>query len=379
MECYFDNSATTKPTEEAVAAMVDTLTNNYGNPSSLHVKGDGAKAILDRSRQTLANALSCQTNEIYFTSGGTESNNIAIFGAAMALKRRGNRIVTTSIEHPSVSECMSRLESQGFEIVRLPVNKYGETEEADLFRAINKNTILVSMMLVNNEVGSIQPVSVASKAIRRAYSPALVHCDAVQAFGKMPINPRTLGADFITVSSHKVHGPKGAGALYMKKGTRIVPYVLGGGQEDNIRSGTQGMPGIAGFAAAVAGIGNQSRINENFEYIKSLKTLLLTSLAGMDNVSVNSSVNALPYIVNLSLVGVPSEVLRNFLSDRGIYVSTGSACSKGHRSKVLTSMKLSNDIIDSAIRISFSRFNTREEVIYLAEALKDADKELRKR
>lgn len=379
MECYFDNSATTKPTEEAVAAMVDTLTNNYGNPSSLHVKGDGAKAILDRSRQTLANALSCQTNEIYFTSGGTESNNIAIFGAAMALKRRGNRIVTTSIEHPSVSECMSRLESQGFEIVRLPVNKYGETEEADLFRAINKNTILVSMMLVNNEVGSIQPVSAASKAIRRAYSPALVHCDAVQAFGKIPVNPRTLGADFITVSSHKVHGPKGAGALYMKKGTRIVPYVLGGGQEDNIRSGTQGMPGIAGFAAAVAGIGNQSRINENFEYIKSLKTLLLTSLAGMDNVSVNSSVNALPYIVNLSLVGIPSEVLRNYLSDRGIYVSTGSACSKGHRSKVLTSMKLSNDIIDSAIRISFSRFNTREEVVYLAEALKDADKELRKR
>lgn len=375
MECYFDNSATTKPAKEVVDAMVDVLTDNYGNPSSLHRKGDEAKAVLDKSRSALANTFSCRPDEVYFTSGGTESNNIAIFGTAAALKRRGNRIVTTTIEHPSVLECMARLESQGFEIIRLPVDRYGVVREADIYSAVNRNTILVSMMLVNNEVGSIQPVEAASRAVKRAGSSALVHCDAVQAFGKIPVRPASLHADLISVSSHKVHGPKGAGALYVKKGIRLVPYVLGGGQEENIRSGTHGIPGIAGFGAAVQSIGD---INENYEYVKDLKTLLLASLAGFDKIKINSSINSLPYIVNLSVVGVPSEVLRNFLSERGIYVSTGSACSKGHRSRVLTSMSLPHERIDSAIRISFSRFNTREEVLYLADVLKEANNVLRK-
>ncbi len=375
MECYFDNSATTKPAPQVVDAMVDTLTNNYGNPSSLHIKGDEAKVALDRSRAELASAFSCQPGEVYFTSGGTESNNIAIMGTAMALSRRGKRIVTTAIEHPSVSECMNRLETMGFEVVRLPVNNFGVVREEDIFSAINRNTILVSMMLVNNEVGSIEPVSTVARAVRRAGSIAQIHCDAVQAFGKIPVKPRELGVDMISVSSHKVHGPKGQGALYVKKGTRLTPYVLGGGQEENIRSGTHGMPGIVGFATAVSALGN---IGENYDYVKSLKNKLLSELADVPNLSVNSPINSLPYILNLSLTGVPSEVLRNFLSEQGICVSTGSACSKGHRSKVLTSMKLPAERIDSAIRISFSRYNTSEEVDYLAQCLKDANNRLRK-
>lgn len=375
LECYFDNSATTKPAPSVVDAMVDTLTNNYGNPSSLHKKGDEAKAVLDKSRGAIANAFSCQPNEVYFTSGGTESNNIAIMGTAMALSRRGKRIVTTAVEHPSVSECMNRLETMGFEVVRLPVNSFGVVREEDIFSAVNRNTILVSMMLVNNEVGAIEPISAAAKAVRRAGAVAQIHCDAVQGFGKIPVKPRELGVDLISVSSHKVHGPKGQGALYVKKGTKLTPYVLGGGQEENIRSGTHGMPGIAGFAAAVSDLGN---IGENYDYVKSLKNQLLSELADVPNLAVNSPINSLPYILNLSLVGVPSEVLRNFLSERDICVSTGSACSKGHRSKVLTSMKLPAERIDSAIRISFSRFNTREEVDFLAESLKEANNRLRK-
>ncbi len=375
LECYFDNSATTKPAPQVVDAMVDTLTNNYGNPSSLHIKGDEAKVALDKSRAELARTFSCQPDEVYFTSGGTESNNIAIMGTAMALSRRGKRIVTTAVEHPSVSECMNRLETMGFEVVRLPVNNLGVVREEDIFSAINRNTILVSMMLVNNEVGSIEPVSAVAKAVRRAGSIAQIHCDAVQAFGKIPVKPRELGVDMISVSSHKIHGPKGQGALYVKKGTRLMPYVLGGGQEENIRSGTHGMPGIVGFATAVSALGD---IGENYDYVKSLKNKLLSKLADIPNLSVNSPINSLPYILNLSLTGVPSEVLRNFLSEQGICVSTGSACSKGHRSKVLTSMKLPTERVDSAIRISFSRYNTSEEVDYLAQCLRDANNRLRK-
>ncbi len=376
MECYFDNSATTQPLTEVVDAMVYALTENYGNPSSLHIKGDEAKKALDNARTKIAKALSANSNEIYFTSGGTESNNIAIFGTANALKRRGNRIVTTDIEHPSVSEPIKALEEQGFEVVRLHADENGIVSEADINAAVNDKTILVSIMLVNNEVGSIQPVDAAVKAVKRANAPAQVHCDAVQAFGKMPINVRQLGVDLISVSAHKVHGPKGQGALYVKKGTRLAPHILGGGQEDNVRSGTHAMPGILGLAAAVEFMGAPSA---SYEYVAELRDELLHNLEGMDNLFINSPENALPYILNISLVGIPSEVLRNYLSDRGVYVSTGSACSKGHRSKVLTGMNLDPKRIDSAVRISFSRFNTKEEIQYLAKCLKDANEMLRKR
>lgn len=374
MECYFDNSATTKPTQAVVDAVVCALTENYGNPSSLHRVGDAASAKLEESRVTVAKALGCMPEEVYFTSGGTESNNIAVMGTVNALRRRGNRIVTSCVEHPSVLECMKRLEEEGFEVIYLPVDKDCRVSKESLFESINDRTILVSLMLVNNEVGSVQPVRDAADAIKRAGAPALLHTDAVQAFGKLPFKASEIRADLITVSSHKIHGPKGAGALYVKKGTRLVPYVLGGGQENGLRSGTHGMPGIMGLAAAVSDLGD---IAENGARVDALKSCLLNCLADQENLVVNSP-EGFPYILNISLLGIPSEVLRNFLSESGVYVSTGSACSKGHRSYVLTAMGLDNKTIDSAIRVSFSRFNTKEETEYLAECFIKANKMLRK-
>lgn len=374
MECYFDNSATTQPTQGVIDAMTFVLTDNFGNPSSLHRVGDAANAKLEESRTTVAKALGCMPEEVFFTSGGTESNNIAVFGAAHALRRRGNRIVTSCVEHPSVLECMKRLEEEGFEVIYLPVDGLGRVSEESLKESINDKTILVSLMLVNNEVGSVQPVKAAADAIKSAGAPALLHTDAVQAFGKLQVKPASLGVDLLTVSAHKVHGPKGQGALFVKKGTRLVPYVLGGGQEGGLRSGTHGMPGIAGFAAAVSELGD---IKANASKVAGLKKLLLSELEAIDGLVINSP-EEFPFILNISIPGIPSEVLRNFLSESGVYVSTGSACSKGHRSYVLTAMGLDTKVIDSALRISFSRFNTEEEVHYLAQCLVRADKMLRK-
>ena len=351
MQAYFDNSATTKPLPEAVEAVSRAMTETWGNPSSLHVIGDTANGELENARRTLASAFGCRQQEVYFTGSGTESNNIAVFGTVEALKRRGNRIVTTAVEHPSVEGCMKRLENEGFDVVRLPVDKTGQISEEAIYEAVNDKTILVSLMLVNNEVGSIMPVKAAAKALKRAGAPGHVHVDAVQGFGKVPVGPKALGADLISVSGHKVHGPKGVGALYVKKGTRLVSPVLGGGQEDNIRPGTQGTPAIAGFAAAV-------------------DTGILHGI--------NSGDDALPYILNLSLEGIPSEVLRNYLSEQGVCVSTGSACSKGHRSTVLTQMELEPRRIDSAVRFSFSHTNTIEEARYAAEVLTRAANTLRR-
>ncbi len=375
MEVYFDNSATTKPCPEAVEAAVDALTNRWGNPSSLHKIGDSADALLTESRKTIAQSIKALPEEIYFTGCGTDSNNLAIFGTAMALKRRGNRIVTTDIEHPSVDEPMKRLEEQGFEVIRLPVDASGQINKQDLFEAVNKKTILVSMMYVNNEVGSIQPIKAASLAVKKAGAPALIHCDCVQAYGKIPTIPKQMGVDLLSASGHKIHGPKGVGFLYVKKGTRILPYLLGGGQEKGLRSGTEALPNIAGMAAAVSAIGNEK---ENLARVQALRDSFVEQVAG-DRVVINSSEDALPYVLNLSVLGVPSEVLRNYLSERDVYISTGSACSKGHRSRVLTEMQIPPERIDSAVRISFSRFNTQEEVDYAAAQLNEAAATLKKR
>jgi len=366
LECYFDNSATTKVCDLAVGEIYPLLTENYGNPASLHKKGDEAKAALDLARVNVAKALSCNPDEVYFTSGGTESNNIAIFGAVEALKRRGNKIITTAIEHPSVSNAMARLERQGFEVVRLPVDKFGKINEMDLYREVNRKTILISIMLVNNEVGSIQPINSARRAVNRAGSPALIHCDAVQAFGKISVTPYDLGVDMISVSAHKVHGPKGVGALYVRKGVRIVSPVYGGDQEDGIRSGTSPMPAIAGFGAAVTEFKQQ---DVTMARIKAFRDNFVKRILVLPEVHINSSSESLPYIINLSVEGIPSEVMRNELSLRGVYVSSGSACSKGHRSSVLKSMKLPNSRIDSALRISLSRYTTQEEMDYLVESI----------
>ncbi len=374
MECYFDNSATTKPCQEAVDAAVDALTNRWGNPSSLHKPGDDANRLLTECRKTVAATLRAQPEEIVFTGCGTDSNNLAIFGSALALRRRGKRIVTTDIEHPSVEEPMKRLEEFGFEVVRLPVDSAGTVSKADLTDAVTPKTILVSMMMVNNEVGSIQPVKAAAAAVRRAGAPALIHTDCVQAYGKMPLNPKQLGVDLLSASGHKIHGPKGVGFLYVRKGVRLKPYLLGGGQERGLRSGTEAMPNIAGFAAAAAAVGD---LSANRAHVQALRDSLVEQVQGV-GVVVNSAKEALPYVLNLSVPGIPSEVLRNFLSERGIYVSTGSACSKGHRSRVLQEMGLSPERIDSAVRISFSRYNTQEEVDYTAAAIREAIATLRK-
>lgn len=374
MECYFDNSATTKPCQEAVDAAVDALTNRWGNPSSLHKPGDDANRLLTECRKTVAATLRAQPEEIVFTGCGTDSNNLAIFGSALALRRRGKRIVTTDIEHPSVEEPMKRLEEFGFEVVRLPVDSAGTVSKADLTDAVTPKTILVSMMMVNNEVGSIQPVKATAAAVRRAGAPALIHTDCVQAYGKMPLNPKQLGVDLLSASGHKIHGPKGVGFLYVRKGVRLKPYLLGGGQERGLRSGTEAMPNIAGFAAAAAAVGD---LSANRAHVQALRDSLVEQVQGV-GVVVNSAKEALPYVLNLSVPGIPSEVLRNFLSERGIYVSTGSACSKGHRSRVLQEMGLSPERIDSAVRISFSRYNTQEEVDYTAAAIREAIATLRK-
>ncbi len=374
MECYFDNSATTKPSDEVVKAMVKMLNSNYGNPSSLHHIGDMANYSLEHARETLAKSFGCDKDEICFTASGTESNNIAIMGVAHAMKRRGNRIVTTSIEHPSVLECMNQLESEGFEVIRLRVDENGFVSENELFDAVNENTILISMMYVNNEVGTIQPVKLIRTAVRRVGAPAIIHCDAVQAYGKLSCDVKDLGVDIMSVSAHKIHGPKGVGALYIKKGTRLAPYILGGGQENGVRSGTQNMPGIVGFATAVDEIGD---IDANYRHVAELKKQLCDKISEMDGIQINSN-SVFPYITNISILGVPSEVLRNYLSSKSIYVSTGSACSKGHRSYVLKGMGMDVKDIDSAIRISFSRYNTKEEVDYLIEALVEAKEKLRK-
>lgn len=378
MECYFDNSATTKPLPEAAEAVAFAMTDVWGNPSSLHKVGDAANELLEDSRRTLAEAFGCRPNEVYFTGGGTESNNIAILGTVEALKRRGNRIVTTAVEHPSVKGCMKRLQEQGYDVVWLPVDEAGRVSEEALYEAINDKTILVSLMLVNNEVGSIMPVQAAAKALKRAKAPGYLHVDAVQAFGKIPVGPKALGADLISVSSHKVHGPKGVGALYVKKGTRLVSPVLGGGQEENIRPGTQGMPAIAGFAAAVKKGILEGDLKAYIADVTKLRDVIKEAALSVDFGAINSGDDALPYILNLSLEGIPSEVLRNYLSDHGVYVSTGSACSKGHRSTVLTQMGLEARRIDSAVRFSFSHTNTPEEAAYAAEVLKEAAGTLRR-
>lgn len=378
MNAYFDNSATTKPLPEAVDAMTRAMTETWGNPSSLHAVGDAADQELEAARRTLASAFGCKPQEVCFTGSGTESNNIAIFGTVEALKRRGNRIVTTAVEHPSVKGCMKQLQEEGFDVVWLPVDETGCVSEEAIYEAVNEKTILVSLMLVNNEVGSIMPVKAAAKALKRAGAPGYVHVDAVQGFGKVPVGPKALGADLISVSAHKVHGPKGVGALYVKKGTRLVSPVKGGGQEDKVRPGTQGTPAIAGFAAAVDTGILHGDLKAYIAHVTELRDIIKDAVLSTDIGTINSGDDALPYILNLSLEGIPSEVLRNYLSEQGVYVSTGSACSKGHRSTVLTQMDLEPRRIDSAVRFSFSHTNTVEEARYAAEALIRAANTLRR-
>ena len=376
MEAYLDNSATTPVCPEAVKAVNNVLTNYWGNPSSLHYGGIEAAQVLDNARHSIARTLSCDDDEIIFTSGGTEANNLAVFGAAHAYRSRGMRIIISSVEHPSVNEPVNQLEKQGYDVIRLHTDKEGRFDERQLLAAVNSATSLISIMAVNNEVGTIQAVEKIKQAVRRFNAPALIHCDAVQAFGKIPLKPSALGVDLMTVSSHKIHGPKGAGALYVRKGVKIAPHIFGGGQEQGRRPGTEPLPAIAGFAAAADALPD---IRIQLEKTTQLRDYMLGRLSELNNIVVNSPEDALPYVTNISVLGIPSEVMLNYLSEMNVYVSGGSACSKGKRSRVLSAMNLEQERINSAIRISFSRYTTKAEIDYLIEGISSAQKSIMKR
>ncbi len=372
---YLDNSATTVPCQKAIQNINHALVSDWGNPSSLYDLGFHAQKLVDDTRKSVATTLKCREDEIYFTGSGTESNNTAIIGAAKARKKRGNRIVTTKIEHPSVLETIKGLENEGFEVVYLKPQENGVISTDDLRAAINKDTILVSIMLVNNETGAIQPVKAAADAIKETGSPAILHSDGVQAFGKMPINLSELGVDLFTVSGHKIHGPKGVGVLYIKKGLNIKPLITGGGQEKNMRSGTESVPLIYGLKGAIDSLGN---IGENFKKQRQLWLYAKELLLETQFIKINSSDEVLPYILNVSVEGYRSETLLHFLEAAGIYVSSGSACAKGEGSYVLKEMGLSRNRVDSALRISFSNDNTKDDVDALKSALVTATQKLRR-
>ncbi len=365
---YLDNSATTKPEKPVADKVYELLTESYGNPSSFHRAGLDANAEIRRAREIIAKSLSAESGEIFFTSGGTEANNLAVFGAVEARKRLGKRIVTTAIEHESVLEAVNELERRGFEVVRLMPDRHGNITEEQLCEAVNGDTILVSIMYVNNEVGSILPVERIARAVKKAGAPALIHTDCVQAYGKLEVKPKKLGADLVTITAHKLHGPKGAGALYIKKGVRIVPRTYGGAQENKIRPGTEAAPLIAGFGKAAELIGD---LNEQGSRIKTLSEYAKAELLKIEGLSINGGENASDYIINAFVpTFMTSQTLVQHLSSKyGICVSSGSACAKGRKSHVLTAMRLPDKTIEHSIRISFSRHTVKEDIDALINAL----------
>ena len=371
---YLDNSATTRPSEAAANALKLAADTVWGNPSALHEGGIEAGRLLDDSRKAVAAVLHSDPSEVFFTGSGTLANNTAIFGAAAALKNRGRRIITTAIEHPSVSECMKRLETEGFEVIRLSPDIYGHFSLDELESLVDGNTILVSVMAVNNELGTVNPVEKIKPVMKRKGSPGLLHSDWVQGFGKISANPAKAGIDLLSVSAHKIHGVKGAGALYIRRGVKIRPYILGGGQESGIYSGTEAMPAIAAFGAACGEI----NINKALESVRAMRDEFVDKLLGIPGVTVNSPADALPYIVNFSAVGVPSQTMVNALSEQGIYISTGSACKRGHRSEVITAVGLPADRADSAVRVSLSRYTTSGELDACAAAVADTVRRIRR-
>ncbi len=364
---YLDNSATTKPCEAAVAATTKALTESWANPSALYGFGIDAARELRSARQAVAAALGAETDRVFFTSGGTEADNWAIYGTIKRMGKRGKHIITTAIEHHAVLNCMKDLEGQGFEVTYLQPDPLGNIALADLKAALRKDTILVSVMMVNNEVGSVMPIAQMAKLTHKLCPDAVFHTDAVQGFLKIPFSAKTLGADLISVSSHKVHGPKGAGALYISPRFKsFPPLLLGGGQENGYRSGTEATPAILGFGAAVAQMTATFRADIAQE--KALLDHICAGVAGVKNVEINGSHQA-PHILNLSIPGVPTQNSINLLQDAGICVSAGSACAKGHRSHTLAAMGRNPEIIDGSFRISLCRDNTQEELDKFLEVL----------
>ena len=375
MSIYLDNAATTKPCGEAVSAAVDAMTENYGNPSSLHRAGLDAQLAVDKARKAIAASIGADSSEIYFTSGATESNNLALRGISAAYGRKCRKLVISSVEHASVDETASALEKNGFEIVRISPRDDGRFYADDFISACDENTCLVSMMLVNNETGYIMPVRETFMAVKRSFPEIITHCDCVQGYMKLPIKAASLGADLISLSAHKIHGVKGVGAIYIKKGVRVIPIVTGGKQEKGIRSGTESVPLIAAFGAAVDKF--RPTIAERYERVSQLKAHLLGKMGGIENVAVNSPSDGSPYVINISAVGKRSEIMLHFLESKGIYVSSGSACSKGQQSGVLGEFGISGKRADGAVRISITAQTTEEELDEFAEALAEGMTKIR--
>ena len=380
MEAYFDNSATTGCYEEVAEVVLHTMRTDFGNPSAMHQKGVEAEAYLKEAKKTLADLLKVPEKEILFTSGGTESDNLALIGCAFANRRAGNHIITTRVEHPAVLEPARFLEKQGFEVTYLPVDEKGVVKLSALEEALKEETILVSVMYVNNETGAVMPVDAIAGMIRRKCPRALFHVDAVQAFGKMRIFPRRQGIDLLSVSSHKIHGPKGAGFLYIREGVKIQPLILGGGQQNGLRSGTDNVPGIAGMAKAAELI--YRNLEADREHLYQLKERMAKGLLEFPDVMINGMPlrEAAPHIMSVSFTGIRSEVLLHALEEQQIYVSAGSACSSHKRkpSAVLSAMGLPKSQIENTVRISFSEENTEEEVDYCLDVLKKLLPVLRK-
>ena len=357
---YLDNSATTKPCPEAVDAVAEAMTQGWGNPSALYDFGiDTAHKMLS-ARNQVAKALGAERDRIFFTSGGTEADNWAIFGTVKRMGKRGRHIITTAIEHPAVLNCMKELEANGFEVTYLQPDSAGQITVDSLKSALRKDTILVSIMMVNNETGAVMPISQMAKLTHRICPDAFFHTDAVQGFLKIPFQAKTLGADLISISSHKIHGPKGAGALYISPRLRsFPPLLLGGGQESGFRSGTEATPAIFGFATACEAV--TATFREDIAREKALLERLIAELCKLDGVVINGTHEA-PHILSLSIPGVPTQNSINILQEDGICVSAGSACAKGHRSHVMTAMNLSPEIIDGSFRVSLSRETTEGDI-----------------
>ena len=381
MEVYLDNSATTRVSSDVAQLVCKIMTEDYGNPSSMHNKGVEAEKYIKQAKETFARILKVNEKEIFFTSGGTESDNLAIIGAALAAKRRGRHIITTVIEHPAVLESFAYLEKQGFEATYLPVNEHGQVEPETLKSALREDTVLVSIMYVNNEIGAVEPVAELGEIIKEYNREILFHVDAVQAFGKFRIYPYKANIDMLTISSHKIHGPKGVGAVFIKEKTKIQPIAFGGGQQKGMRSGTENVPGIAGMALAASEM--YEKFDEDVKRLYELKEFFVGQIEQIEGTVVNGlkGEQSAPHVVSVSFEGIAkSEVLLHALEDKGIYVSSGSACAsnKPALSGTLQAIGVKRELLTATLRFSFSIYTTKEELEYTITALKELLPVLRK-
>ena len=371
---YLDCAATTKPSGTAIEAMLHCMRTAYGNPSSLHKVGLTAQQEVDAARKSIADALRVRSEEICFTSGATESNNLAIQGICAAYGRRRTKIITSAVEHASVRNTMRHMEQQGFTVVQIAPREDGTYAAEDFIQAADAQTCLVSVMLVNNETGYQLPVQQIFQGIHRKNPEILTHCDAVQGFLKVPVLPKRLQADLLSLSGHKVHAAKGVGALYIRKGVRVLPILFGGEQESGLRPGTDSVPLIASFGAAVREFA--PTIAMRMKAVQQLKNLLLEELSNCSGITIHSDAQASPYIVNFSVEGIRSEIMLHFLEQKGVMVSSGSACSKGAHSGVLEAFGVKREQVDQAIRVSFSYETTSEDILALIDGIRAGQAEL---